>query len=312
MAGAGHHGPVIVARIERETGIDGLVELLADRISPADLQSLLLAVRERQAARLTPPMVLRRYRQSRFSVPSPTDPLATAEFEHRAFGVLSDRGYAGVELSPVCPLGTVSALGTVHQNKVLATDRHTEVVADSTNSLALEAAIRRRGARGPWVRLYASHRLLRAQMFDKPYLPHFRLLALVTAGRDEGSYRFEVATLLEQLDALLAVSEHPTVRVALTDLTDGARRPLWQEHVVEPLRTRYPSAEIGFDDARTGGRNYYVDACFKIYVRLPDGQELEVGDGGFTTWTRDLLSDAKERLLTGCVSIERLIAAHRP
>ena len=50
----------------------------------------------------------------------------------------------GVELSPVSPLGTINVLSGVHQNRVVATDRNTEVVADSTNSLALEAALRRR------------------------------------------------------------------------------------------------------------------------------------------------------------------------
>jgi len=73
------------------------------------------------------------------------------------------------------------------------------------------------------------------------------------------------------------------------------------------LSQRYPDARIGFDDARVQGREYYVDACFKLYQRTPSGQELEIGDGGFTTWTRELLSNAKERLLTGCVSVDRLI-----
>jgi hypothetical protein len=50
-----------------------------------------------------------------------------------------------------------------------------------------------------------------------------------------------------------------------------------------------------------------VAACFKLYVRDRAGHGIEVGDGGFTTWTQALLANAKERLLTGCVSIDRLV-----
>ena len=38
--------------------------------------------------------------------------------------------FQAVELSPLCPLGTVSQLAVAHQNKVLATTRQTEVLAD--------------------------------------------------------------------------------------------------------------------------------------------------------------------------------------
>jgi len=34
----------------------------------------------------------------------------------------------------------------------------------------------------------------------------------------------------------------------------------------------------------------------------------EVGDGGFTDWTAQLLSDAKERCFISCISTERLTA----
>lgn len=39
-----------------------------------------------------------------------------------------------------------------------------------------------------------------------------------------------------------------------------------------------------------------------------DGGLHEVGDGGFTDWTAQLLGDAKERCLISCVSTERLAA----
>jgi hypothetical protein len=47
-------------------------------------------------------------------------------------------------LSPVTPLGTCGVVGPVSQNRVVSTVRGTEVVSDSTNALAVEAATRRR------------------------------------------------------------------------------------------------------------------------------------------------------------------------
>jgi hypothetical protein len=36
--------------------------------------------------------------------------------------------------------------------------------------------------------------------------------------------------------------------------------------------------------------------------------EAELGDGGLTTWTAQLMHDAKERCLVSCIATERLTA----
>ena len=41
--------------------------------------------------------------------------------------------------------------------------------------------------------------------------------------------------------------------------------------------------------------------CFKIHAN-----DLEVGDGGFTNWTQQMLSNAHECLLTTGLGMERL------
>ncbi len=38
---------------------------------------------------------------------------------------------------------------------------------------------------------------------------------------------------------------------------------------------------------------------------------VELGDGGFTTWTAQLMGNAKERSLVSCISIERLAVVAR-
>jgi len=155
--------------------------------------------------------LLEQYESNRFVAPSTVDPRKLVEFERLAWALLPP-GYAPIELSPVCPLGTNSVIASVDQNKVVATTRNTEVVADSTNVLALEAALRRRGLRAVPARrhepvlLATSQRLTRAQVFRGPRsFAHFRILALVAAGRDQGSFNFECSHMVEQLAFYLSL-----------------------------------------------------------------------------------------------------------
>jgi len=62
------------------------------------------------------------------------------------------------------------------------------------------------------------------------------------------------------------------------------------------------------DPGRTSGRGYYESVCFKLFATEDSGTELEFADGGPTTWTRALLSDAKERLVISGLGTERLCA----
>ena len=121
-------------------------------------------------------------------------------FDSMAFQAASE--FAAVDLSPVCPFSATATLGGTSQNNVVTAIRNAEALGDPTIALALEAS--RRRSSEELVRLCASHRVIRLQPFDVPgYSPHFRLFALVTAGRDTGSFRFETARLLEHLRVYL-------------------------------------------------------------------------------------------------------------
>src|SRR6185312_16856912 len=104
---------------------------------------------------------------------------------------------------------------------VVATVRNTEVVSDSTNALAVEAAARRRGrgAAGQ-VDLAACQRQLRAQVFGPGAAAHFRLFALVSSARDSGSGRTEAGLLIRHLsywlDVLEALIPHRQPRIELS------------------------------------------------------------------------------------------------
>ena len=187
----------IIQRIEREAGVPDLANILTNRLAPTDLQSLLLEVYGRRAKRRDHKAVLEDHVSNRFTRPSATNPIRLLEWDSIAFTLLP-KVFQPVELSPVCPLGTVSVLSPISQDWTVSTIRNTEVVADSTNVLAVECAVRRReqknfsfGKAAP-VHLASSHRLLRGQKFGvgPGTRQHFRVFTLCSAGRDSGNLRF--------------------------------------------------------------------------------------------------------------------------
>jgi hypothetical protein len=315
----------IIERILRETGIPELVDALVERLSATDLQSLLLEVYQRRAAGMTPGRLLERYERDRFVRPSDVAPPTLTAFDRLVWSLLPDT-YTAVELSPVCPLGTNAAIATVNQNKVVTTIRNSEVVADVTNVLALECASRRRRLlradplSRERVRLGASHRVLRGQVYSGPgAVPHFRLLGLCAAGHDEGSFQFETTSLVEQIAfhvrllqeaARLGYHAHQ-LRVAITDLEEGRRTQALEEQALAPLVASYPDVRCELDPDRETGRGYYVGACFHIYATNAAGIELELVDGGCTTWTQQLINNRKERLLISGLGVERFCAQFR-
>jgi hypothetical protein len=209
---------------------------------------------------------------------------------------LPDR-FDGVELSPLTPLGTCSAIATVDQNKVVSTNRGTEVASDPTNELAIEAAVRRK-AGAPRVDLAACQRVVRAQANDAPGMfAHFQLFVLVSSTRDSGSGRAEAEMLLDHLGFWADVLGEKA-DLSFTTITPTAVRERIEDTVRPGLK-----AEFREDLARTQGLNYYSNTTLGIGLG-----SAELGDGGFTRWTADLLGDAKERCLISCASTERLTA----
>src|SRR5207244_1682706 len=114
--------------------------ILSDRLAPTDLQPLLLEVSARRAKRRDPKALLDDHVSNRFTQPSVSNPRCLLEWDRVAFSKLP-KDFRLVELSPVCPLGAASVLSPISQDWIVSTIRNTEVVADSTNVLALECAV---------------------------------------------------------------------------------------------------------------------------------------------------------------------------
>jgi hypothetical protein len=299
-----------VERILREHGAHDLLALLGQGLSGADLTALLLEVTRRRAAAVSPADVLAAYERDRFVRPAAVDARRLLEAELVALDAVTPP-FLPLATSPLAPLGTHSAVAGVDQNRVVTTVRRSEVAADPTNSLALEAAVRRRRLlatdrrSSTIVHLASVNRVVRAQQFDGPRsFPHFTLLGLVSAGRDTGNRSFEVEAMREQLRALIRVTERlgfPHVTIRLTDF--GGRHHDVLQALMASVAT--DSAQISVWPERAEARGYYPNVCFKLNV-TSDGGTLEVGDGGIVTWTQSLVGSGKERLMTSGLSLERL------
>ncbi len=309
----------IIERIEREAGLPNLVEILANTLSPTDLQSLLLEVYRIRSSRIHPSRLLADFEANRFVRPSTVSPIALLEWERIAFTHLPE-AFQPVALSPVCPLGTNSVVAAVNQNWAVSTARNTEVVSDATNVLALECALRRRellradAKSFTPVHLAASHRLLRAQRYEGPNLStHFSAFALCSAGRDRGNLQFELAALRLHIDFYLAalqafLGQRASLRLSVTDLKSNKYVEQIETHLFTAIRAEFEGVGCEFDYQRTGGRGYYMDVCFHIHAITPSGRRLELVDGGAVDWTQKLLSNAKERLVISGIGSERLCA----
>jgi len=283
----------------------GLFPTLTAGLSAPDLGSLLLAVAAERAESRDASDVLAQFRRDRFVAPSPTSAKALRKVATIATRIAG--GFEEVELAPLAPFGTHSVLGGISQNRVVTTTRMTEVAADPTNTLALEAAARRRDTVED-VRLCAVQRVTRAQLGDGPLtFAHFSIFALVTAGRDHGNHQFEIGTLVSHINhhcALVAELGLGPAQVTLSDLSGRQQQPL--EAIATVLSQNGIDVEMWPD--REAGIGYYPSLCFKVSVIDSDGTEIEIADGGVTTWTQHLLQNKKERLVISGAGLDRLAA----
>lgn len=305
----------IIQKIIEKTGVDDLLHILGEKLTPQDWQSLLLAISAKRTNPIKAAQLLKAYENNRFVQPlkgiSPSQlQRFLTECDH-----LLPASFESIILSPIAPLGSCSSLATVHQNKVLSASRNVEVVADATNVLALEASLRRKKyleenpkSRAS-VQLATSHRHVRCQSFANPaFTAHFQVQCLVSAGRDQGNFLFEQESLNAHLDYYIRILSQSTFGVPLHQLeltlsSFDPRFSVLHETIASPLLEKYPELTISLDPAREMGRGYYDNFCFHIIAHLPSGQSIPICDGGFTNWTQQLLSSRKERLLiSGCGS----------
>ncbi len=301
--------------ILRVTGVPDLVEILAQRLNPQELDAVLWEAHRQRASRTTPAQLLQRYQSDPSVRPSPADVSTILAFERFALSVAAPP-FEPLDLSPICPGGAESALAPVDPGAAWGAGGTSEVVSDCASVLALEAALRRRDApHAPVIRLCAAHRELHAP-YSAPLRsePHARVLALCTAGTDDGGYRLETSALREQLDVHLRLLDRLSregfpvgaVRAALFGRPDPDLQRAILEQVVEPLSVAHPGARFTLDGDHSPARRYYAPVGFGVQAEDDAEVEHPIGVGGFTDWTRQLLGRSDERLLVSTIAIERM------
>jgi len=264
----------IVARIVSELGTPGLVEALSRELPASDLQSLLMEVYRERAAELGAADLMRKAGQG-LVAPCKVDARLLNHFDRVAFQLAE--GFEAVELAPAGPLGLSHVLGGIDQNNVLTTIRGVEVLGDSTSALALECARRRKADGQAIVRLCASHRTVRLQPFDVPgYSPHFRLFAMVSAGRDTGSHRFEIQQLTEHIRFYLRLFE------ALNRTGFQFDSPLVEISDAVLMETLLAARGITPEDLRSSIRAHHLGGSAELLakhgVQLPEAVEDPAGE----------------------------------
>ncbi len=194
------------------------------------------------------------------------------------------------------------------QDWVVSTVRSSEVAADPTVALALEAAAGRhetstRRASGT-ARLATIQRVTRGQLYEAPdAFAHFSIFAMATAGRSQAGERFDDEALGEHLgvyvDALSGIADRVEIVLSTAETSVGRR-------LRDGIHERWASSfvTVSDDTERLGSQRYYRRACFKIHAVTPGGK-VEFVDGGFTDWTERLLGDRHERLLISGAGLDR-------
>lgn len=365
----------ILKRLERELG-ENFSEVLSEKLSGADLHSLLLSVIKQRNEKMPLSELLKSSAATKICN---IDGRLINTIEAITYDTAND--FEAVELSPVATIGAVSKLTGLDQANVLSTIRAFECAADPTIMLGIEAAKRRKesGERRKTLNLCSNHRVLRFPLPKNPaYTAHFKLFSMISAGRDSGSFTFELSTLQEQIAVYMRLFEslqkNDGLKISFEDIVvelsdtrivsqlcashnidrnevralvrarDGessarllANYPkIWTKEpscgeelatelpqhlciqldllkskVMDNLAASFPQVRFGFNLHRLTGLGYYDGPCFHIKANNKHGQSFMLADGGFTDWTKRLLSDGKERLLTSAVGTELLIRMFR-
>lgn len=174
--------------------------------------STIIDIFNQRSKNITPSNLLNNY-QKKHSLfePSKIDPRIYNEISNIFFDTVGN-DFECIELSPINPFGLNSTLTATNQNNVLSAVRNSEMVSDSSISMALECAYRIKILKMNNINLASSTRILRTQNYGTGkkthWSQHFRACSLISSFRNSGNNMFE--SLILQLDNWLDVIENLT------------------------------------------------------------------------------------------------------
>jgi len=296
----------IVKNVLEKAGNENLIDELTSRLSQSEITTLLLSLSKEITNKNTPIDLLTRYESNRFVKPSKLNPIKIKQIEISMLETAEVSGFSSVLLSPASLLGSCSVIAKVDQNNVISATRGLELIADSTNMLAIYLAhgIKNRTIENTKnsVHLSAVCRVTRGQMFEiDEFVPHFGLFSIVSSGKDKGSYGFEkdaIAKHLEFYTSYFRDKLRHELRVSLNVRNGYNDKIGFIDRIHNHIREMYP--DIDFVVNREENDNtYYEGLNFKISIN-----DVEIVDGGFVDWTQKLLGNKKERLLISGAGID--------
>jgi hypothetical protein len=266
---------------------------LAQGLAASELWSLLLGVAEQRAAQRSAAQVQQQWERDRFVCPAYVDQRTLNQLDGHLLAAAS--AFEALELSPLAPLGSCSAIALASQNKIVSTVRGTEVVSDPTNLLALESA-RRLRKNGQTVKLTTNHRCVRAQAVPKVagFAAHFRLFCITSAGHERKDQAFLVESLSEHiqthLSALNRLEQHGYgFPDRILKILATPERQALGERVASGVGG-LGGTSVVFE---TLAHDYYDGLRFMISARSPGGEHMPLIDGGAFDWLRKLTSNHK-------------------
>lgn len=304
----------IIGNVLKKVGNENLINEITSRLSQSEITTFLLALSKELANKNTPADILGRYESNRFVKPSELNPIKVKQVELLMLEMAEASGFSPVLLSPAGLLGSCSVIAKVDQNNVISATRGLELIADSTNMLAiyLASGIKNRAidnSKTP-VHLSATCRVTRGQMFQgTAFVPHFSLFTLVSSGKDTGSYGFEKGAIVRHMDFYTDYFGEKLgheLRMSLNIRNGYTDKTGFIERIHHHLRERYPHIDITVN-REENDNSYYQGINFKLSI-----SDIEIVDGGFVDWTQKLLGNKKERLLISGAGVDLQLIAGMP
>jgi len=282
------------------------VDFLVEGLSASEFNSLMLEILRLRSERISCADLLRNFNKNRFTQPTSLDPIRLLETEANWLKQAKESDFSPILLSPVSPLGTCATVAKVNQNNVISALRHTEVVADATNVLALQLASDfKKTPQSNTLRYATVHRHVRAQHYDNPnFTAHFGIFCLTSAGKDSGSFDFELAEANRHIDLIVNLlseffsKEDLTFKFFLRDENPKLKMRLEEK---QNCWSPYP---IQFEI--NPSQEYYRLFQFKIYVTLGENR-IDFADGGPVDWVASLTGNQKMRSFISGMGLELVL-----
>ena len=273
-------------------GLDAAaITALFEKLPASEVWSLLLEVMDRRAKQRSPADLAHQWERDAFTGPAPIDQRVLNALDGHLLAAAG--AFEALELSPLAPLGSCSAIGLASQNKIVSALRGTELVADPTNVLALECAKRLREDPNRIVRLATCHRCVRGQVFParRGITQHFRIFCLAAAGRERQNHAVLVDALAEHINthlhALDRLEQHgyafPHRRIRLLATAERAA-------LADRIAAAVPAISV---EREALNHAYYGGLRFMIHAKTIDNEDVPLIDGGAFDWVGRLAANRR-------------------